>query len=103
MDVSKLFAVEFNLRQQDWRIDTLDKVLQANYEYFLGRKKVRLPSPFSEPDDWILLGVCSSLEEANALAAKFEEIRDRLERDIQEARRSYIASYPGAAESDNQE
>ena len=103
MDVSKLFAVEFNLSQQDWRIDTLDKVLQANYEYFLGRKKVRLPFPFSEPDDWILLGVCSSLEEANALAAKFKEIRDRLERDIQEARRSYIASYPGFDKSGDQE
>jgi hypothetical protein len=102
MDVSKLFAVEFNLRQRNWRIDTLDKVLQANYEYFLGRRP-RLPFPLSEPDDWILLGVCSSLEEAEALAAKFEEIKDRLERDIQEARRSYIASYPGAAESSNQE
>ena len=102
MDVSRLFAVEFNLSQQGWRIDTLDKVLQANYEYFLGRRP-RLPFHFSEPDDWILLGVCSSLEEADALAAKFKEIRDRFERDIQEARRSYFASYPGFDKNDNQE
>ena len=102
MDVSKLFAVEYDLSQRDWRIGTLDKVLQANYEYFFGRR-ARLPFPLSEPDDWILLGVCSSLEEADALAAKFKEIRDRFERDIQEARRSYIASYPGSDKSGDQE
>jgi hypothetical protein len=90
MDTSKLFAIEYSLRQQDWRIDRLDKLLQANYECFLGGKAW---DPF-ESDEWMLLGVCSSLEEANAVASEFQEIKDRFERDIQEARNSYIARLP---------
>ena len=83
MDTSELFAVEYNSKQQDWRIDTLDKVLEANYERFL-EKSPLISSSFLGPD-WILLGVCASLGEANTLASKFKEIKDRFEQDMEEA------------------
>ena len=70
MNTSELFAVEYNRDQREWRIDTLDKVLEANYERFLGKYPLMTPlPPFGT--DWILLGVCASLEEANALADEF--------------------------------
>ena len=83
MDTSQLFAVEYNSKQQDWRIDTLDKVLKANYERFLEESPLA-SSSFLRPD-WILLGVCASLEDANALASKFKEIKDSFEQDLEEA------------------
>ena len=82
MDTSRLFAVEYSPRQRDWRIDTFDKVLEANYERFLGKYPLT-PPIFGA--DWILLGVCASLEEANDLANKFKEIKDGFERDMEGA------------------
>ena len=32
MDTSELFAVEYNRDKREWRVDTLDKVLEANYK-----------------------------------------------------------------------
>jgi hypothetical protein len=82
MDTSELFAVEYNRDKREWRVDTLDKVLEANYKHFLGKHVLRPPSLGV---DWILLGVCASLEEANALANKFKEIKDKFDRDMEEA------------------
>ena len=87
MNASKLYAVEYSPSQRDWRINTLDKVLKANYEYFLGQR-VRHVFPGVESADWILLGVCSSSEEANALVDRFEKIREDFVRKLQEARDS---------------
>ena len=129
MDTSRLFTVEFSPRQQDWRIDALDQVLKANYQSFLGgggrrggaivvgkdeaivdinRKGGaslirRAGVAFvDESDDWMLLGVCSSQEEAKALASRFQEIRNRFERELQEARDSYIDQFPGSEEDSAQ-
>ena len=87
MNASKLYAVEYSLSQRDWRINTLEEVLKANYEYFLGQR-VRYVFSGIEWADWILLGVCSSSEEASALVDKFERVREDYVRKLQEARDS---------------
>ena len=103
MDTSRLFTVEYSPSQREWRTEPLNMTLKANYESFLrggeGRGVVLTPTGvgFVESDDyWMLLEVCSSLEEAKALASKFQEIKDRLERDVREARNSYIVQFPGS-------
>ena len=72
MDASRLFTVEYSPRQGEWRIDPLNKTLKANYESFLrgeGQEGISIVAKgdfvgYVQPDDWMLLGVCSSSAEA---------------------------------------
>ena len=112
MDASRLFTVEYSPRQGEWRIDPLNKTLKANYESFLldrGTPSIVATMDMDRgaitcvpPDDWMLLALCSSAEEAEALASRFQEIKDGLERELQEARDSYIVQFPGSEEGSAQ-
>ena len=52
MDTSKFFAVEYNPRLKDWRIDTLDEVLLANYDLFLRILRVNYEYFLEEGKSW---------------------------------------------------
>jgi hypothetical protein len=93
MNVSEIFTVEYNPKQREWRIITLDEVLKANYQDFLNIAQGTPARPILEREqpDWILLGVGSSKEEAEALIVKLEKIKDEFIQELHAVRQSDTA------------
>jgi hypothetical protein len=93
MHVSEIFAVEYSPRQTQWRIITLDQVLKGNYNDYLNALQgiPTRPTFDAQQPDWILLGIGSSKEEAEALVDKLEGIKDAFVQELRAVRGSYAA------------